>query len=286
MTHVPTVTLANGLPMPLLGFGVFQVPDPAECEQAVYDALIAGYRLIDTAAAYQNEEAVGSAIARSGIPRGELFITSKLWVQDTSYEAAKTAYQVSLDKLKLDYLDLYLIHQPYNDVYGAWRAFEELYNQGRVRAIGVSNQTSGRLVDLCLNNRISPMINQIELHPFHQQHTAVDVMREYGVQPEAWAPFAEGRQDLFTNAVLHKIGSQYGKTAAQVVLRWHIQRGVIAIPKSVHAERIRENFDIFDFELSDQDMEAIRALDEEKGLFVQHEDPQIVKQLNSWKIHN
>ena len=285
MAHVPTITLSSGLQMPLLGFGVFQVSDLAQCEQAVYDALMAGYRLIDTAAAYQNEEAVGAAIARSGIPREELFITSKLWVQDTTYAAAKDAYQASLEKLKLDYLDLYLIHQPYNDVYGAWRALEELYDEARVRAIGVSNQPSDRLADLCLNNRIAPMVNQIEMHPFQQQQSAVEVMREYGVQPEAWAPFAEGRQDLFTNGTLQAIGGKHGKTAAQVVLRWHIQRGVVAIPKSVRVERIRENFDIFDFELSDEDMKAIRSLDEQKGLFVRHEDPEIVKRLNSVKIH-
>jgi 2,5-diketo-D-gluconate reductase A len=286
MTHDPSVELSNGLPMPLLGFGVFQVPDPAQCEQAVYDALTAGYRLLDTAAAYQNEAAVGKAIARAGVPREELFITSKLWVQDTSYAAAKTAYQTSLDKMKLDYLDLYLIHQPFNDVYGAWRALEELYDDGRVKAIGVSNLPSDRLVDLILNNRITPMVNQVEVHPFHQQRSAIKVMRDYGVQPEAWAPFAEGRQDLFNNPALQEIGARHGKSVAQVVLRWHVQRGVVAIPKSVHAERIRENFDIFDFELSSADMEAAGYLNEDKGLFVQHADPEIVKRLNSWKIHN
>ncbi|HSX16118.1 MAG TPA: aldo/keto reductase [Candidatus Saccharimonadales bacterium] len=286
MSDVPTVTLRGGLKMPLLGFGVFQITDLEQCEQAVYDALMAGYRSLDTAASYMNEEAVGRAIKRSGIPRDELFITSKLWVQDANYDDAKQAYQTSLSKLQLDYLDLYLIHQPYNDLYGAWRALQELYEAGKVKAIGVSNLTSDRLVDLILNNRIAPMVNQIEIHPFNQQVEAIKVMAEYGVQPEGWAPFAEGRQNLFTNEVLAEIAGRHGKTVGQVVLRWNLQRGVVAIPKSTHKERILENFDIFDFELTGEDMKKISSLDEHKGLFVNHDDPEFVKRLWERKIHD
>ncbi len=285
MSDVPEVTLHNGLKMPLLGFGVFQIADLKQCEQAVYDALMTGYRSFDTAASYMNEEAVGQAIKRSGVPRQELFITSKLWVQDVNYDAAKKAYQTSLDKLQLDYLDLYLIHQPYNDLYGAWRALQELYEGGKVRAIGVSNLTSDRLVDLILNNNIVPMVNQIEIHPFNQQIEAIKTMDEYKVQPEGWAPFAEGRQGLFTNEILAEIAGQYGKTVGQVVLRWNIQRGVVAIPKSTHKERIEENFNIFDFELTGEDMKRINSLDENKGLFVAHNDPAFVKRLHERKIH-
>lgn len=280
-----SVQLNNGHRMPLLGFGVYQVPDVAQCEQSVYDALMAGYRSIDTAAAYRNEEAVGRAIKRSGIPRQELFVTSKLWVQDATYEAAKTAYQTSLDKLQLDYLDLYLIHQPFNDIYGAWRALEELYEAGKVQAIGVSNLPSDRLVDLILNNRLAPMVNQIEIHPFHQQTAAIQVMRAYGVQPEGWAPFAEGKQNLFANDTLLEIAKRHKKSIGQIVLRWNIQREVVAIPKSVHKERIIENFDIFDFELSAADLQQISAMDEAKGLFVEHADPEFVKRMNSFKLH-
>lgn len=286
MTKVPTVTLANGVKMPALGFGVFQVPDLEECERSVVDALQAGYRLLDTAASYLNEEAVGRAIKRSGVPRGEIFATSKLWVQDVNYEAAKVAYQTSLDKLQLDYLDLYLIHQPYNDLYGAWRALEELYEAGKIKAIGVSNLTSDRMVDLILNNKLAPMVNQIEIHPFNQQVDAIKVMNEYQVQPEGWAPFAEGKQNLFTDERLVEIAVRHKKTVAQVVLRWNIQRGVVTIPKSVRKERIVENFDVFDFELSDADMQQIAAMDENKGLFVIHEDPEFVKALHGRKIHD
>lgn len=285
MTTMSSVQLNNGHRMPLLGFGVYQVPDVAQCEQSVYDALMAGYRSIDTAAAYRNEEAVGRAIKRSGIPRQELFVTSKLWVQDATYEAAKTAYQTSLDKLQLDYLDLYLIHQPFNDIYGAWRALEELYEAGKVQAIGVSNLPSDRLVDLILNNRLAPMVNQIEIHPFHQQTAAIQVMRAYGVQPEGWAPFAEGKQNLFANDTLLEIAKRHKKSIGQIVLRWNIQREVVAIPKSVHKERIIENFDIFDFELSAADLQQISAMDEAKGLFVEHADPEFVKRMNSFKLH-
>ena len=274
----PIVNLHNGINMPAIGFGVFQIP-AEQTEQAVYDALAVGYRLIDTAASYQNEEAVGRAIKRSGIPRKELFITSKVWVKDVNYEGAKKAYQRSLEKLQLDYLDLYLLHQPYNDVFGAWRALEELHEAGKIKAIGVSNFTAAKLVDFILNNKIAPMVNQIEIHPFNQQVEAIKVMEEYKVQPEGWAPFAEGRQNLFTNEILAKIAKQYGKTVGQVVLRWNVQRGIVVIPKSVRKERMIENFNIFDFELSNEDMEKIKTLDENKGLFVNHEDPAFVKYL-------
>lgn len=285
MTKVPTVPLRSGTKMPVLGFGVYQITDEKQCEESVYAALMTGYRLIDTAAIYGNEAAVGRAIRRSGIAREELFVTSKLWVQDCNYDAAKKAYQTSLDNLQLEYLDLYLIHQPYNDTYGAWRALEELYEAGAVRVIGVSNFASDKLVDLTLNNRIAPMVNQIEIHPFHQQVTAIAVMKEYSIQPEGWAPFAEGRQNLFTHEVLKTIGEHYDKTIGQVVLRWNLQRGIVAIPKSVHTARIRENFDIFDFVLTDEDMGKISALDEQKGLFVVHEDPEFVKSMNSVRLH-
>jgi diketogulonate reductase-like aldo/keto reductase len=272
----PKVTLHNGVKMPAIGFGVFQIPAD-QTEQVVYDALISGYRLIDTAASYLNEEAVGSAIKRSGIPREELFITSKIWVKDVNYEGAKKAYQRSLDKLQLDYLDLYLLHQPYNDVFGAWRAMEEFYEKGKIKAIGVANFTAAKIVDFVLNNKIAPMVNQIETHPFNQQIEAHKVMLEYKVQHEGWAPFAEGRHDLFTNKTLTEIAKFYGKSVGQVVLRWNVQRGVVVIPKSTHIERMIENLNIFDFELSDKDMEKIKSLDESKGLFVNHEDPEFVK---------
>lgn len=275
---IPSVTLNNGIKMPAIGFGVFQIPEE-QTEQSVYDALMVGYRSIDTAASYQNEEAVGRAIKRSGIARKDLFITTKLWVKDVNYENAKKAFQRSLDKLQLDYLDLYLIHQPYNDVFGAWKAMEELYEEGKIKAIGVANFTPAKLVDFILNNKIAPMVNQIETHPFNQQAEAHKLMQEYKVQHEGWAPFAEGRHDLFTNDVLSKIAKQYGKTVGQVVLRWNVQRGVIVIPKSTHKERMQENIDIFDFELSDKDMDKIKTLDESKGLFVNHEDPEFVKYL-------
>ena len=272
----PFVNLHNGINMPAIGFGVFQIP-PEQTEPAVYDALTVGYRHIDTAASYQNEQAVGRAIKRIGIPREEIFVTSKVWVKDVNYEGAKKAYQRSLEKLQLDYLDLYLLHQPYNDVFGAWRALEELYEAGKIKAIGVSNFTAAKLVDFILNNKIAPMVNQIEIHPFNQQVEAIKVMQEHKVQPEGWAPFAEGRQNLFTNEILGEIAKQYGKTVGQVVLRWNVQRGIVVIPKSVRKERMMENFNIFDFELSDEDMEKIKTLDESKGLFVNHEDPAFVK---------
>lgn len=286
MSTTPTVSLGNGLAMPIIGFGVYQIIDSEQCERSVLDALEAGYRHIDTAASYMNEEAVGNALKKSGVPRKEVFITSKLWVQDASYEGAKKAYQTSLEKLQLDYLDFYLIHQPYNDVYGAWRGLEELYEAGKVKAIGVSNFTSDRLTDLILNNKVAPMVNQVETHPFHQQVAARKVMDEYKVQHEGWAPFGEGKNNLFANETLMEIAGRYGKSVGQVVLRWNIQRGVIAIPKSTHRERIRENFNVFDFALSSDDMEKVRSLDTEQGLFFSHADPEMVKRLNSRTLHD
>ena len=280
-----TVCLNNGVQMPLEGFGVFQVPDAAQCEQAVSDALEAGYRLIDTAAAYMNEEAVGNAIRTSDIPRKDLFITTKLWVQDADYESAKKAFETSLNKLGLEYLDLYLIHQPFHDYYGAWRAMEELYKEGRIRAIGVSNFYPDRLVDLCVNAEIIPAVNQVECHPFFQQKDALKVMKEYGVQLEAWGPFAEGKNNFFKNPILVEIAAKYGKSVAQVALRWNVQRGVVVIPKSVHKERIQENFNIWDFELSDKDMETISDMDIGHSEIVNHFTADTAKWLNDLKIH-
>lgn len=279
-----TVKLANSVEMPLLGYGVFQIPDENECKKGVLDALAAGYRLIDTAAAYRNEIAVGNAIKESGIPREDLFITTKLWIQDQGYENTKEAFQISLDKLQLDYLDLYLIHQPYNDYYGSWRAMEELYEAGKIRAIGVSNFSENRLIDLIMNNKIAPMVNQVEVNPFFQQLTAKQVMDKYKVQMEAWGPFAEGQRDFFNNPVLKQIGDKYGKSIAQVTLRWHVQRGVVAIPKSVRKERIEQNFDIWNFELSVDDMNTIAKLDTGKGLF-ELDAYQNAERMNSYKIH-
>lgn len=279
-----TVTLNNGVQMPILGFGVFQVPDPEECEGSVYDALQTGYRLIDTAAVYQNEEAVGKAIIRSGVPRQELFITTKLWIQDAGYESAKKAFDKSLNRLQLDYLDLYLIHQPYGDVHGAWRAMEELYEQGRVKAIGVSNFHTDRVMDLIVHSHIVPAVNQIETHPFNQQVETQKFLQENKVQIESWGPFAEGKNDLFQNELLLSIGKKYNKTVAQTVLRWLTQRAVVAIPKSVRKERIQENFNIFDFRLSEQDMHAIAGLDQKTSLFFDHRDPAMVKWLGNHKL--
>lgn len=280
------VTLSNGIKMPLEGFGVFQVPDPAVCEQAVLDAIASGCRLIDTAAAYGNEEAVGAAVKKCGLPREELFITTKLWVQDTSYEGAKAAFQTSLDKLGLDYLDLYLIHQPMGDYYGAWRAMEELYKEGRIKAIGVCNCYPHVLADLCETVEIKPMVNQVELHPFFQQEDALALMREYGVVPEAWGPFAEGNHGIFTHPVLTAIGRKYGKSAAQAALRWNVQRGVVVIPKSVHRDRMEQNMDIWDFSLSDEDMAEIAKLDLGRSEIVDHFSPAFVKMLHGMKLHN
>jgi 2,5-diketo-D-gluconate reductase A len=278
------VILNNGIEMPILGFGVYQIPDANECEQSVYDAIVAGYRLIDTAAAYQNEEAVGRAIKRSGVPREELFITTKLWIQDAGYERTKQAFAKSLERLQLDYLDLYLIHQPFGDVYGSWRAMEELYREGIIRAIGVSNFQMDRLIDLIIHNEVIPAVNQVETHPFCQQIESAQFMKENNVQIESWAPFAEGRNSMFQNEVLVSIAEEHNKSVAQVILRWLTQRGVVVIPKSVHKERIIENFNIFDFELSQEDMERIATLDTKQSLFFSNQDPEIVKWLDTLKI--
>lgn len=277
------VALNNGVKMPMEGFGVFQVPDPAECEQAVTDAISVGYRLIDTAAAYMNEEAVGAAIKKSGVPRGELFITTKLWVSDASYEGAKKAFETSLNKLGLEYLDLYLLHQPMGDYYGAYRAMEELYKEGVIRAIGVCNFYPHVLTDFCETVEVIPAVNQVELHPFFQQENALAIMKEYEVTPEAWGPFAEGKHGIFTNPVLTEIGKKYGKTAAQVVLRWNVQRGVVVIPKSVHKDRMQQNFDIWDFKLTDEEMALIAPLDLGHSEIVDHFDPNFVKMIH--KLH-
>ena len=277
-----TKILNNGVEMPVLGFGVYQV-DEAICERCVSEALAAGYRSIDTAAAYMNERAVGRAVRRSGIPRGELFITTKLWVQDAGYESAKRAFAASLERLQLDYLDLYLIHQPFGDVYGAWRAMEELYREGKVRAIGVSNFQPDRLVDLILHNEVVPAVNQVETHPFCQQAEEAGIMARYGVQAEAWAPFAEGRNNLFGNEVLTDLAAKHRKSVAQVVLRWLIQRGIVVIPKSVHKERMAENIDVFGFTLPPEDMARIAALDMKQSCFLSHRDPQTVEWLGTMK---
>lgn len=280
------VTLNNGVKMPMEGFGVFQVPEAAVCEQAVSDALAVGYRLIDTAAAYFNEEAVGAAIQKSGIAREELFLTTKLWIQDAGYESAKRAFQVSLDKLGTDYIDLYLIHQPMNDYYGAWRAMEEMYGEGRIRAIGICNFYPDRLTDLCLNAKVIPAVNQVELHPFFAQTGALENMKAFGVQPEAWGPMAEGKHGIFTHPVLTEIGAKHGKSAAQTALRWNVQRGVVIIPKSTRRERMEENFNIWDFSLSDEDMAAITALDLGHSEIIDHSTAETAKFLNGWKIHD
>jgi 2,5-diketo-D-gluconate reductase A len=281
---VPNVTLNNGVEMPTLGFGVFQVPDPAECERSVRDAIDVGYRLLDTAASYGNEEAVGNAIRHHGIDRSELFVTTKLWIEDASYEGAKTAFERSVNKLQLDYLDLWLIHQPYGDVYGAWRAMQELHEAGRIRAIGVSNFYPDRLLDFVLHNEIAPAVNQIEIHPFHQQDDAKKLMEEYKIQAEAWGPFAEGKNGLFSNDLLQSIGRKHGKSIAQVVLRWLNQRGIVAIPKSVRKERMAENFAIFDFELDQDDIATIATLDQKASSFFDHHDPAMVKWLGTRKL--
>jgi len=272
-----TVKLNNGVEMPILGFGVFQVTDQAECEKSIYNAIQAGYRLIDTAAIYLNEEAVGKAIKRSDVPREELFITTKLWVQDAGYESAKKAFEKSLQRLQLDYIDLYLIHQPYGDVHGAWRAMEELYAEGRMKAIGISNFHPDRVIDLIVHNKVVPAVNQIETHPFHQQIEAQKFLKENNVQIQSWGPFAEGKNNLFTNELLTSIGQKYNKSVAQVVLRWMVQREVVVIPKSVRKERMEENINIFDFELSAEDMSSIETLDTNASLFFDHRDPAMVK---------
>jgi 2,5-diketo-D-gluconate reductase A len=281
--QVPQVTLGNGVRMPILGFGVYQIP-PEETEQAVRDALAAGYRHIDTAAAYGNEEAVGRAIASSGIPRDELFVTTKLWVSDTGEENTRRGFERSLQRLGLDHLDLYLIHQPFGDYYGSWRAMERLQRDGLVRAIGVSNFYPDRLVDLIDHNELPPAVNQIETHPFFQRADYQELMRERGVQIESWGPLAEGRNNLFTEPTLSGIGAAHGKSVAQVVLRWLIQRGVVVIPKSVRPDRMAENIDVFDFELTDDEMTRIAAMDTGASVFFDHRDPAMVSRLGTHRL--
>lgn len=278
------VTLNNGVEMPLLGFGVYQIP-AEDTERAVSDALAAGYRLLDTAAAYGNEEAVGRAIRAGGIAREDLFVTTKLWVQDAPAEAnTRRAFETSLDKLGLDHLDLYLMHQPFGDVYGQWRAMEALHREGTARAIGVANFYPDRLTDLIVNNDVVPAVNQIETHPFFQRADYQDLMSGHGVRIQSWGGFAEGRNDLFSNPVLAGIGAEHGRSVAQVVLRWLIQRGVVAIPKSVRAERMAENIDVFDFRLTDEQMARIAGLDTGRSLFFDHHDPEMVTRLATHRL--
>lgn len=276
-------TLNNGIKMPALGFGVYQITDQNECRQAVINAIKAGYRLIDTAQAYGNEEAVGSAIKASGVAREELFITTKLWVSDVTYERTKAAFYNSLNRLELDYLDLYLIHQPFNDYYGAWRAMEELYREGKIRAIGVSNFDMGRIADLIAFNDIPPAVDQIECNIFNQRHSDELYLKSKNITMESWAPFAEGKNNLFRNPTLIQIAEKYGKSVAQVILRWLLQRGIVCIPKSIKPDRIVQNIDVFDFELTEADCEAINALDQKKSAFFDHSDPKIVEWLT--KLH-
>jgi 2,5-diketo-D-gluconate reductase A len=278
------VKLNNGINMPALGFGVFQIPDRDVCIKSVVEAIRVGYRLIDTAASYGNEEAVGTAIRGSGVDRSELFITTKIWIQDVGYEKTRKAFQKSLKKLQIDYLDLLLIHQPYGDIFGAWRTMEELYREEKVRAIGISNFPDYRVMDLIVHSGIKPAINQVETHPFNQQQQTAEFLKANDVQIESWGPFAEGKNNLFTNELLAAIGQKHDKSIAQVVLRWLIQRGVIVIPKSVNPERIARNFDVFDFRLTDSEMESIKALDQKKSLFFSHQDPKMVKLLSERKI--
>ena len=278
------VTLKNGVQMPKEGFGVFQIRDLDECERVVLDAIDTGYRLIDTAESYGNESAVGKAIAKSGVNRADLFISTKLWVTNTSYEGAKAAIDRSMENLGVDYLDLYLIHQAMGDYIGAWRAMTEAYKEGRIRAIGVCNFYPHRLADFCETVDELPAVNQVELHPFFQQENALSLMREYGVQPMAWAPFAEGRHDIFTHPVLTKIGEKYGRGAGQVALRWNMQRGVVVIPKSTHRERMEQNINVFDFSLTDEEMREIAALDIGHSEIIDHTDPKLVQALHGRKL--
>ncbi|MCD8055865.1 MAG: aldo/keto reductase [Clostridiales bacterium] len=270
------VTLSNGVKMPVLGYGVYQVL-AEECERCVLDALSVGYRSIDTAQSYFNEAEVGSAIKKSGIPRGEIFLTTKVWIEHYGYEPAKQSVLESMEKLGTDYLDLCLLHQPFSDYYGAWRALEELYEAGKIRSIGISNFYPDRMIDIASFSRIRPMVNQVETHPYNQQTKAKEYMDKYGVQIEAWAPFGEGRGGLFANPEIVKIGEKYGKTSAQVMLRWNIQRGVVVLPKSTHIERMRENLDVFDFTLSDEDMAKMESLDKNESSFFSHSDPATVE---------
>lgn len=279
-----SVTLNNGVQMPILGYGVFQIADEAECERCVVDAVQAGYRLIDTAASYRNEEAVGRGLRRCGVPRDQLFVTTKLWVEDAGYARTQAAIDTSLRRLGLDYLDLYLIHQPYSDVHGAWRAMEEAYRAGKLRAIGLSNFEPDRLMDIQAFNAITPAVNQIEINPFHQHGESVDFMRSLGVQPEAWAPFAEGRNNLFQHPQLVAIAERHGKTVGQVVLRWLVQRGVVTLAKSVRRARMEENLAVFDFVLPDEDLRQIAGLETGVSSFFSHRDPAIVKWMSERRL--
>lgn len=278
------VTLNNGVEMPLLGFGVFQIADPADCERCVVDAIESGYRSIDTATSYLNETAVGNAVKRGGVARADLFITSKLWVQDTGYERTKVAIDKSLQRLQLDYLDLYLIHQPFGDVHGSWRAMEDAYRDGKLRAIGVSNFQPDRLMDLIAFNEVKPAVNQIEVNPFHQQHESTVFMTENGVRAEAWAPFAEGRNNLFQNDLLLAIAAKHEKSVGQVVLRWLIQRDIVALAKTVNRARMAENLNVFDFSLDDADMAGIATLETGTSSFFSHRDPAIVKWMSERRL--
>ncbi|MDR3668125.1 MAG: aldo/keto reductase [Ignavibacteriaceae bacterium] len=279
------VILNNGVEMPILGFGVFQVIDLNECERGVFDAISSGYRLIDTAASYMNEEAVGKAFKKSGVAREELFITTKLWIEQTGFDNTKTAFEKSLKNLQTDYLDLYLIHQPYGDIYGSWRAMEELFQEGRIKALGVSNFQPDRIMDLIIHTKIKPAVNQVETHPYNQQIETQKFLIENNIQIESWGPFAEGKNNIFKNELLVSIAGKYNKSVAQVILRWLTQRGIIGIPKSVRKERMVENFNIFDFELNSEDMESIISLDTKKSLFFDHRDPAMVKWLGTRKLN-
>ena len=278
-------SLSNGVELPMIGYGTFQIKDAAQCERCVSEALEAGYRLFDTAASYENEAAIGRALRGSRVPRDEWFVTTKLWVQDAGYDGTLKAFDSSLKQLGLDYIDLYLIHQPFGDYYGAWRAMEEAYKEGKLKAIGVCNFYPNRLADLCETVEVKPAVNQVELHPFFQQENALALMKQYGVHPEAWGPFAEGNHGIFTHPVLSAIGQKYGKSAAQVALRWNVQRGVTVIPKSVHRERMEQNMAIWDFQLSNEDMAEIAGLDIGHSEIVDHSDPKFVQMLHQMKIH-
>lgn len=279
-----TVKLANGVEVPILGFGTFQITDPQEAEKAVKDAIKAGYRHIDTAQSYMNEEAVGKGIAHSGVPREELFVTTKVWVDNVNYDGVMTSVERSLERLGLDYVDLLLIHQPYNDVYGAWRAMEELQKQGKVRAIGVSNFGVDRAVDLAAFNEVTPQVNQIEINPFQQQAKNIEALKNEGIIPEAWAPFAEGKNDIFNNVVLKNIGNKYGKSVAQVIIRWLVEQDIIVLAKSVKPERMVENLAIFDFELTEEDKKEMATLNEGESQFFSHSDPEMIKWMASRKM--
>ena len=278
-------TLANGVKMPMLGYGVFQVRDHEQCRQVVKDAISVGYRLIDTAQSYMNQKAVGEAIRESGVAREEIFLTTKIWMQDNSYEKCRKAVDLALSELDTDYIDLLLLHQPMGDYYGAWRALEAAYEAGKVRAICMANCYPQIIADMCETVRIRPMVNQVEMHPFFQQQLNVDTMDSYGVVPEAWGPFNEGKRNFFTDPILTEIGAKYGKSAAQVSLRWNIQRGVVVIPKSVHKNRMEQNFDVFDFELSAEDMEKIKTMDIGHSEIIDHTDPALIKSLHAYKVH-